>query len=60
MMKPNLSVVEELPKLKPLAQKRPAVATKVKCGAQLKTIRKFFDVVYVILCTLYYCCTVHC
>lgn len=37
MGKPNLSVVEELPKLKPLAQKRPAVVAKVKCRAQLKT-----------------------
>lgn len=49
MVKPNLSVVEELPKLKPLARKSPAVATKVKqCGAQFHNIRKFIDVVYVV------------
>lgn len=56
MGKPNLSIVEEPPKLKPLAQKRPAVVAKVKmCEAQSHKIRKIYQCCLCDLCKHHIC-----
>lgn len=60
MSKPNLSVVEELPKLKPLAQKRPVVVTKVKCETQLKNSQKVYRCCLCDLCNFTWICAAIC